>query len=101
MNLEVAYQDLQHLLTYVALYAPELPAPDALPAEDALKQLFSLFSNLRIREKHQGALEWLKSCHEQMRAGRDSFLQGDFRAWRDRMLEAKRYLDYAQGQKSK
>src|SRR5689334_24851559 len=99
MNLKEAYREFRDMLTYVALYAPDPPAPGALTAEAALQQLFSLFSTLRIRERDRGAIEWLKSCNEQLRAGRDFFQQGDSRAGRERMREAQRYLDWAQSRK--
>jgi hypothetical protein len=88
------------MLTYVALYAPDPPAPGALTAEAALQQLFSLFSNLRIRERDRGALDWLNFCHTELRAARDLFHPGDTKAGRDRMREGQRYLDLAQSRKS-
>jgi hypothetical protein len=100
MNLQEAYRDCRDMLTYVALYAPDPPAPGALTAEAALQQLFSLYSNLRIREKDGGALDCLNFCHKELRAGRDFFHQGDTRAGRDRMREAQQYLDLAQSRKS-
>jgi glutathione peroxidase-family protein len=62
---------------------------------------FDLFSKIREQETNKDALVWLNLCHEEMRAGREAYLQKDNRTDGARFLrEAKRYLSDARGRKS-